>query len=83
VATMKSERRRRVRPEQSSTLPVWKAFVVQFSSDTAKATTVFSGRIEHLSSGRRSRFASRDELVTTLLRMIDELGEKRPEPEPT
>lgn len=51
-------------------LPAWRAFVVQFSREEG----VFSGRIEHLSSGRRARFSSRDELVATLAAFLDQLG---------
>ena len=67
-------------PESSDTdevpaLPVWKAFVVQFSRETSSKTGIFAGRIEHLSSGRRVRFASTKEFLTALGKMLDELGE--------
>jgi hypothetical protein len=54
-------------------LPAWKAFVVQFSRDASSQGT-FAGRIEHLSSGRRARFNSREELLAVLIRQLDELG---------
>ena len=54
-------------------LPAWKAFVVQFSRD-AKDTASFSGRVEHLNSGRRAHFNSADELLTVLARLLAELG---------
>jgi hypothetical protein len=54
-------------------LPAWKAFVVQFSQASAGASPVFDGRIEHLHSGRRVRFASREDLLAALERMLDEL----------
>ena len=57
------------------TLPAWKAFVVQFSREANSPSGTFSGRIEHLSSGRRVHFASSDELVTVLARMLGDLGE--------
>ncbi len=56
-------------------LPVWKAFVVQFSRKTGAQPGTFAGRVEHMSSGRRARFASREELIATLQRMLDQLGE--------
>jgi len=56
-------------------LPVWKAFVVQFSRETGKRSGTFAGRIEHLSSGRRARFGSTEELVAALGEMLDQLGE--------
>jgi len=55
-------------------LPAWKAFVVQFSRDTDTESGTFSGRIEHLSSGRRARFASEHELLTVLGKLLDEIG---------
>jgi len=51
-------------------LPAWKAFVVQFSREAGS----FAGRVEHLSSGRRSRFNSAAELVATLETLLDEIG---------
>lgn len=56
-------------------LPAWKAFAVQFSKGSGGGARVFSGRIEHLQSGRRTTFASRDELVETLERMLDTADE--------
>ena len=56
-------------------LPAWKAFVVQFSRETGSESGSCSGRVEHLSSGRRARFASAEELLAVLLRLLDELGE--------
>ena len=61
--------------EEIPALPVWKAFVVQFSRETRTKTGIFSGRIEHLSSGRRARFATTEELLAALGKMLDELGE--------
>jgi len=56
-------------------LPVYKAFVVQFTRDTRAQSGPFSGRVEHISSGRRGRFASPPELLAVLTKMLDELGE--------
>jgi hypothetical protein len=56
-------------------LPVWKAFVVQFSRETRARTGTFAGRVEHISSGRRARFASTRGLVALLRKMLAELGE--------
>ena len=55
-------------------LPAWKAFVVQFSRESAGPAGTFAGRVEHLSSGRRAHFHSSDELVATLERLLTELG---------
>jgi hypothetical protein len=62
-----------VRPGHPA-LPAWKAFVVQFSRETDCAGGAFSGRIEHLSSGRRAHFESPDELLVALRRLLAELG---------
>ena len=63
--------------KEGPTLPPWKAFVVQFSRETSTGTGVFSGRIEHLNSGRRARFASKDELLENLIRLLDECAFER------
>jgi len=56
-------------------LPVWKAFVVQFSRDARTKNGVFSGRIEHISSGRRAHFGSTGELLAALGTMLEQLGD--------
>jgi hypothetical protein len=61
-------------PPELPALPAWKAFVVQFSRDSLGQADVFTGRIEHLSSGRRAHFHSRDELVAILERLLADLG---------
>jgi hypothetical protein len=54
-------------------LPSWKAFVIQLSHDTTPDSGIFAGRIEHLGSGRRQRFASGKELLSAVLRLLSEL----------
>jgi len=63
-------------PGDAPAFPVWKAFAVQFSRETRPRAEIFSGRVEHLSSGRRARFGSVQELVTALEKLLDELGEQ-------
>ncbi len=58
-------------------LPVYKAFVVQFTRETRAPSGVFAGRIEHMSSGRRARFESAHELLAALEKLLDQLGEKQ------
>ena len=70
-------RRRRVLaapepPHVGPALPPWKAFVVQLTNDTTPDSGTVAGRVEHLGSGRRERFNSRDELLATLLRLLEE-----------
>ena len=62
--------------EDVPSLPVLKAFVVQFTGDTRSQAGIFAGRVEHMSSGRRARFASKQELLADLETMLDELGEE-------
>ena len=62
--------------EEPPDLPVYKAFVLQFTRETRTHGGAFSGRLEHMSSGRRARFASRQELLGALEKMLDELGEE-------
>jgi hypothetical protein len=50
---------------------------VQFTRETRSATGTFAGRVEHMRSGRRARFASKEELLATLATILDKLGEER------
>jgi len=83
VRRMAPKRTRKAPPPAASesedvpALPVWKAFVVQFSRETRTQTGIFSGRIEHLSSGRRARFGSKEELFAAVDKMLDQLGDER------
>lgn len=58
------------------TLPPWKAFVVQFSTEAGVCAGVFSGRVEHLNSGRRARFVSKQDLLAVLERMLGDIEER-------
>jgi hypothetical protein len=53
-----------------STLPYARAFVVQFSAETDARRGTVTGRIEHLQTGRRSRFVSTDELLAWVMAML-------------
>lgn len=63
------------------TLPAWKAFVVQFTADADMRGARCAGRVEHLSSGRRVGFRSKEELVEVLERLLIGLAETEPEEE--
>lgn len=56
-------------------LPSWKAFMIQLTYDTTPESGIFAGRVEHLTSGRRERFGSAKELLATVGKMLDQLGE--------
>ncbi len=51
-------------------LPPSRAFVVQFAGGPVPAEGVFTGRIEHIDSGRSRRFASLDELTAFVAEAI-------------
>jgi hypothetical protein len=75
--TAKRIARRRPAPSsgkgESPAFPVHKAFVLQFSRESRTQTGIFSGRVEHMSSGRRARFVSAEELVAFLAKTLDEV----------
>jgi hypothetical protein len=56
-------------------LPSWKAFVVQLSRDPDPELTRFSGRVEHVSTGRSTHFDTKAELLAFVRSML-----ARPEP---
>ena len=56
------------RPE----LPSEKAFVLKLSRETGQMLAPFAGRVEHLSTGRRVRFATVEEFLAALTRLLDE-----------
>jgi hypothetical protein len=58
------------RADNPSALPYAKAFVVQFGAETDARLGLVTGRIEHLQTGRRSRFASADELLARIMTML-------------
>jgi hypothetical protein len=47
---------------------------VQFSREAGTQAGNFSGRVEHLTSGRRARFSSGEDLLAILEKLLDELG---------
>jgi hypothetical protein len=58
-------------------LPTWKAFVIQLSHETTPESGIFAGRVEHLNSGRRVRFASGKELLSSVMRLLRDLDASR------
>jgi hypothetical protein len=57
---------------QRATLPYDRAFVVQFTAETSNRLERAAGRVEHLQTGRRSRFASIDEFVACVAALLDD-----------
>ena len=69
---MASETVSREAPE----LPTGKAFVLQLSRDTGPALRPFAGRVEHLATGRRARFASIEDFQAAVIRLLSEAKDK-------
>ena len=55
-------------------LPRRKTFVLQLSRDSGPGQATFAGRVEHLSTGRRARFETLEELMAALSRLLSERG---------
>jgi hypothetical protein len=53
-------------------LPADHAFVIRFRADTGFARGHVNGRIEHVVSGRGIRFASYDEMLGFIRRVLEE-----------
>jgi hypothetical protein len=53
-------------------LPTGKAFVLQLSRDTGPTLQPFAGRVEHLASGRRARFATFKDFRAAVIRLLSE-----------
>lgn len=53
-------------------LPYAKAFVVQFTAETDDRLEHATGRVEHLQSGRRARFASTADLLARIVALLAE-----------
>jgi hypothetical protein len=68
--------RRKGETPEVPALPAWKAFVVQFSREADNQRSTFSGRVEHLSSGRRAHFDSPQQLLDVFDQLLDELRER-------
>jgi hypothetical protein len=58
-----------------SSRPSNRAFVVQYNGEADVSRRHVSGRVEHVRSGRRQRFASEQEMLAFVARILRE-GEK-------
>jgi hypothetical protein len=61
----------------SKPLPVENAFLVQLGEEVDPQLETFTGRLEHVETGLRARFGSRDELFAQLARMLAERSSAR------
>lgn len=53
--------------------PIQHAFVVQFAAETPLDATGMTGRVEHLVSGRATRFESMEALVAFMMERLQEI----------
>ena len=58
------------RPADRPSLPYAKAFVVQFSAETDARLERAAGRVQHLQTGRRTRFASIYDLLGCIVALL-------------
>jgi len=58
-------------------LPVRRAFVVQFRAEADLEQSHFTGRVEHVSSGQATKFSSVEELVTFFRRILSQEQQPR------
>ena len=63
-------------PPNAPELPTGKAFVLQLSRDTSLTLQPFAGRVEHLASGRRARFATFEDFRAAVIRLLSEAGSR-------
>ncbi len=62
------------REDRSAPLPHDRAFVVQFHADTELETGRLSGRVEHVVSGRATRFDSLEVLLAFIGQVLGDSG---------
>ena len=66
-------------PEVSPLLPHW-AFVVQFRVETEIEQHRYEGRVEHVVSGQATHFASLEELLTFVARVLTTVRVRHEQP---
>jgi hypothetical protein len=54
-------------------LPIDRAFVVQFRAQPTGASSAYDGRVEHVVSGQVARFHSLEELLAFMTRVLTEV----------
>ena len=62
-------------PISYTTLPTDRAFVVQVHADAAVGKAQLWGRVEHIVSGRSTRFQSVEELVIFMVQVLTSITE--------
>jgi hypothetical protein len=67
--------------EKVPALPAHRAFLVQVHAEAAVAQGRLAGRVEHVVSGQAMHFASPEELLAFIARVLTTLQPPRAEPE--
>jgi hypothetical protein len=67
-----------VTPEAERPLSPARAFVVQFREETEAVREHFTGRVEHMVSGRAARFHSPEELLAFFAQVLGAMRAKPP-----
>jgi len=65
----------------SKPLPTENAFLVQLGEEVDPSLETFAGRVEHVESGLRARFGSREELFALLARMLAQRNPRSSKPQ--
>jgi hypothetical protein len=65
--------------ERAQSLPVERAFVVQFSGDASVPNRLISGRVEHVGTGRSRRFESLEDLLAFVATLMGDPAGAAPE----
>ena len=76
--TSKAEDRRGRRSIIECSRASGKAFVLQLSRDTGPTLQPFTGRVEHLATGRRVRFATFEDFQQAVIRLLSEAQMRDP-----
>jgi len=63
-------------PREPPELPVGRAFVLQLSRETGPTLEPFSGRLEHLRTGRRVRFENFADFQAAVIRLLRETSQQ-------
>jgi hypothetical protein len=63
--------------ERLAPLSVHRAFVVHFRTSTDIARGQIAGRVEHVVSGQATHFASLEELLAVMARVLSQQKERR------
>jgi hypothetical protein len=64
-----------------SSRPSGRAFVVEYNGEADVRGGHVTGRVEHIASGRRQRFASEQEMLQFVAHVLDEKGETKQQTE--